>query len=91
MKNLYGSISVNKCIEYSKKILTENIKYYKLKNEKYGLEIIKKGNKNDEKIEIKNITNNEQQINNLLDILVIKQITPNSLDVIEDLVKIYVG
>lgn len=92
MKNLYGTIKINKMLGMNNMCIEEHINYYKLKNKKYGLEIVKSNSTNDEKIEItniKNITDNEEKINNLLNDLVIKQITPNSSDVIEDLVKIH--
>ncbi len=92
MKNLYGTIKINKILGTNNMSIEEHINYYKLKNKKYGLEIIKSNNTNEEDIEvtnIKNITDNEEKIDNLLNDLVIKQITPGSSDVIEDLVKIH--
>ncbi len=92
MKNLYGTIKVSKILGLNNVCIEESINYYKLKNKKYGLEIVKSNNTNDKTIEvanIKNITDNEEKIDNLLNDLVIKQIAPNSSDVIEDLVKIH--
>lgn len=92
MKNLFGTIKINKSLGNNGMCIEESINYYKLKNKKYGLEIVKSNNTNDKKVEvtnIKNITDNEEKIDNLLKDLVIKQITPNSSDIIEDLVKIH--
>lgn len=92
MKNLYGTIKISKILGLNNMCIEESIDYYKLKNKKYGLEIVKSNNINDKRIEIaniKNITDSEEKIDSLLNELVIKQITPNSSDVIEDLVKIH--
>ena len=70
-------------------IITEKIK---LKNSKYGLEIVKSDSTNEENIEVTNmidITDNEEKIDKVLNDLVIKEITPDSSDVIEDLLKIH--
>ncbi len=90
MKNLYGTISINTML--GDKCFEENINYYKLKNNKYGFEIVKESNTNDEEIEITNmsdITDNEEKINKVLYDLVVKQIMPKSEDIIEDLIKTY--
>mgnify|MGYP004603476729 FL=1 len=93
MKNLYGSIKINKVILDGKQSVEECINYYKLKNKKYGFEIVKKDTRNNENIEVTNITNitdNEEKINKVLRTLVLKQIMPSSSDIIEDLIKQYV-
>lgn len=87
MKNLYGTISINKML--GDICIKENINYYKLKNNKYGFEIVKESTTDDEKFEVKNVTDNEEKINRVLYDLVIKQIMPNSEDIIEDLIKTY--
>lgn len=92
MKNLYGSIKISKTLGEDNLCIEENIDYYKLKNKKYGLEIVKRNSTNEEKIEVTNMTNitdNEEKIDKLLNDLVIKEITPNSSDIIEDLLKIH--
>ncbi len=92
MKDLYGSIRISKSLGENKQCIIENIDYYKLKNNRYGLEIVKRNSTNEENIEvtnIKDITDNEEKIDNILNELVIKEITPNLSDVIEDLLKIY--
>jgi hypothetical protein len=93
MKNLYGSITINKVILNEEQIVEECINYYKLKNVKYGLEIVKQNSTNEEKLEvtnIANITDNEEKIDNVLNMLVAKEIMPSSSDIIEDLLKQYV-
>lgn len=87
MKNLYGTISINK--KLGNTCIKENIHYYKLKNSKYGFEIVKESTTDDEKFEVKDVTDNEEKINRVLYDLVIKQIMPNSEDIIEDLIKTY--
>ena len=90
MKNLYGTIDINKMLGGI--CIKEQINYYKLKNSKYGLEIVKSNSTNENEVEITNmedITDNEEKINKVLNDLVIKEITPNEEDVIEDLLKIY--
>lgn len=89
MKNLYGSIKISKILGKGGQYIEEKIDYYKLKNKKYGLKIVKTNNTNEENIEITNITDNEEKIDKLLNDLVIKEIRPSSSDVIEDLLKIY--
>lgn len=92
MKNLYGTIKISKILGIDNVCIEESINYYKLKNKKYGLEIIKTNSRNEEEIEVtnmKNITDNEEKIDKILNDLVIKEITPNSSDVIQDLLKIY--
>lgn len=90
MRNLYGTISINKVLGDTH--IMENINYYKLKNSKYGLEIVKSDGTNEKEIEVtnmKNVTDNEEKINKVLKQLIINEITPSAEDVIEDLLKIY--
>ena len=71
--------------------IQESINYYKLKDKKYGIEIVKE-NEEKEKLEIANVTNvtdNEETINYILSLLVGKEITPNDSDVIDEIVKYY--
>jgi len=92
VKKLYGTVMIHKQIMEKEKRVQENINYYKLKNKKYGIEIVKE-NEGKEKLEIANlinITDNEEAINYILSLLVAKQIMPNEADVIDDLVKQYV-
>ena len=90
MKNLYGTIDINKMLGGT--CIKEKIDYYKLKNSKYGLEIVKSNSMNEKEIKVTNmidITDDEEKINKVLNDLVIKEITPDEEDVIEDLLKIY--
>lgn len=91
MKKLYGTIIINKQIFENKDKLQANISYYKLKNQKYGIEIVKENEEKSkvERANIVNITDNEDVINNLLNLLVKKEIKPTESDVIDDLVKQY--
>lgn len=90
MKKLYESISIDKRIQQCNEQICESINYYKLKNNKYGIEIEKKNeNKEIEKTNVIDITDDEEKINNILNLLVCKQVMPSSEDIIEDLVKQY--
>lgn len=92
VKKLYGTIRISKQVIDKQKTIQENINYYKLKNKKYGIEIVKE-NEEKEKLEIANLSNvteNEEAINYILSLLLAKQIMPNDADVIDDLVKQYV-
>lgn len=82
---------INKQIIDKQKRVQESINYYKLKNKKYGIEIVKE-NEEKEKLEIANlmnVTDNEEAINYILSLLVRKEIMPNDSDVIQDIVKQY--
>ena len=88
MKNLYGTISIAKIL--GNICIHEYIHYYKLKNSKYGLEIVKRNDTKEESIEVTNmvdITDNEEKIDKVLNDLVANQVTPDSSDVIDDLLK----
>lgn len=90
MRNLYGIVKISKEIKEEGKNTEEHINYYKLKNNLYGLEIERKNNENNKSIEktnIKNITKDEEKINNILNMLITKEVMPNSEDIIEDLLK----
>jgi len=91
MKKLYGTIMINKQIMDNARRTQENINYYKLKNKKYGIEIVKE-NEGKEKSEVSNfmnITDSEEAINHVLSLLVKKKIMPNETDVINDLINYY--
>lgn len=91
MRNLYGSVMINKEIKEKGQRIQECVNYYKLKNQKYGLEIIKE-NEERQGIEITNVidvTDDEEKINTILNLLVVKEVMPNSPDIIEDVVKQY--
>ena len=91
MKKLYGTIMINKQIIDKQKSVRESVNYYKLKDKKYGIEIVKENEVN-EKLEIANVmnvTDNEEAINYILSLLVKKEIMPNDEDVIDEIVKYY--
>ena len=91
MKKLYGTIMINKQIMDKQKSMNESINYYKLKDKKYGIEIVKENEVN-EKLEIANlmnVTDNEEAINYILSLLVNKEIMPKDEDVIDEIVKYY--
>lgn len=91
MKNLYGTISIFKNFNENNEQEKENINYYKIKNDKYGLEIeMEHGNQMVEKMYAENITEDERKIEYILKDLLKYEVTPGSRDVIEDLVKQYV-
>lgn len=88
MKNLYGSISISKELKQGNEEIREKINYYKIKDEKYGLEIEKKyANDTVERTNLSNITDSEEKIDDLLKELVYKEVTPCSDGAIEDFVK----
>ena len=91
MKKLYGTIMINKQIMDRQKLVRESVNYYKLKDKKYGIEIVKENEVN-EKLEIANlmnVTDNEDAINYILSLLVNKEIMPKDEDVIDEIVKYY--
>lgn len=82
---------INKQIMDKQKAIQESVNYYKLKDKKYGIEIVKE-NEGKEKLEIANVmnvTDNEEAINYILSLLVKKEIMPNDEDVINEIVKYY--
>ena len=91
MRKLYGTIIINKHIMDKQKGIQESINYYKLKDKKYGIEIVKE-NEGKEKLEIANVmnvTDNEDAINYILSLLVGKEIMPKDEDVINEIVNYY--
>ena len=90
MKNLYGIVKVSKFFPKEERRIEKHIKYYKLEGEKFGIRIVERDKMKKEKIEIENITDNEEKIDKVLTELVVKEIRPQASDIIEDLIKIYV-
>ena len=91
MKKLYGTIMINKQVMDKQKLIRESVNYYKLKDKKYGIEIVKENEVN-EKLEIANlmnVTDNEDAINYILSLLFNKEIMPKDEDVIDEIVKYY--
>lgn len=89
MKNLYGTIWVNKKIEQGNEEINKRINYYKIEEEKYGFEIEENYNNKIETTNKINITDREDEINCILNTLIYKEIMPCDSDIIEDLVKKY--
>lgn len=89
MKNLYGTIWVNKKIEQGNEEINKRINYYKIEEEKYGFEIEENYNNKIETTNKINITDREDEINCILNTLIYKEIMPYDSDIIEDLVKKY--
>ncbi len=91
MKKLYGTIEISKILKEGGRTFKEHINYYKLKNEKFGFEIVKENHmkENINVMNIDNVTSSESIINRILDFLVTKEVMPESEDIIEDLVKQY--
>lgn len=68
--------------------VTEKIQYYKTKDELYGIEVVKENNLPNKEIkDITEITEDEEEINNILDKLVSNMVMCNFEDIVNDLVK----
>lgn len=89
MKSLYACIEINRKINEIGSVVTERIKYYKTKDELYGIQVVKDNNlqSKEEKINnIEQITEDENEINTILDTLVSNMVMYNFEDIINDLV-----
>lgn len=84
-KKLYGIADLSHKEQEQSNIF--RIEYYKIKEEKYGIEIIKKcKNESIENKEIRMIEKDEKKINNLLNILKRNKVTPIEVEyILEDL------
>ena len=88
MKSLYACIEINKKNNETGDGVTEKIKYYKTKDELYGIEVVKENNLPNKEIkDITEITEDEEEINNILDKLVSNMVMCNFEDIVNDLVK----
>lgn len=88
MKSLYACIEINKNINESGDGLTEKIEYYKTKDELYGIEVVKENNLPCKEIsDIAQITEDENEINSILDKLVSNGVMCNFEDIVNDLMK----
>ena len=90
MKSLYACIEVNRKINEVGNIVTERVKYYKTKDELYGIQVVKDNdlqNKEEKVNNIEQITEDENEINKILDTLVNNMVMYNFEDIINDLVK----
>ena len=90
MKSLYACIEINRKINEIGSIVTERVKYYKTKDELYGIQVVKDNdlqNKEEKVNNIEQITEDENEINKILDTLVNNMVMYNFEDIINDLVK----
>ena len=88
MKSLYACIEINKKNNETGDGVTEKIQYYKTKDELYGIEVVKENNLPNKEIkDITEITEDEEEINNILDKLVSNMVMCNFEDIVNDLVK----
>ena len=88
MKSLYACIEINKKNNETEDEETEKKQYYKTKDELYGIEVVKENNLPNKEIkDITEITEDEEEINNILDKLVSNMVMCNFEDIVNDLVK----
>ena len=90
MKSLYACIEINRKINEIGSMVTESVKYYKTKNGLYGIEVVKDNNLPNKEIkvnDIEQITEDENEIDKILDTLVSNMVMYNFEDIINDLVK----
>lgn len=90
MKSLYACIEINRKANETESIVTERVKYYKTKGELYGIEVVKDNNLPNKKEKIKGITEiteDEKEIDTILDALVSNMVMYNFEDIINDLVR----
>lgn len=88
MKSLYACIEINKNINEAGDGVTEKIEYYKTKDELYGIKVIKENNLPCKEIsDITQITEDESEINSILDKLVSNGVMCNFEDIVNDLMK----
>lgn len=88
LKEAYKNSNIN--LEYYKIKLDENVNLNENINQ-YGIEIVKKENNVvEERKEVLNVTNDEKELNQLLEVLKKNKVTPVSLEnILEDLNKKY--
>lgn len=88
MKSLYACIEINKNINETGDSVTEKIEYYKTKDELYGIEVVKENNLPCKEVsDITQITEDESEIDSILDKLVSNGVMCNFEDIVNDLVK----
>lgn len=79
MKRLYATVDINK--ENSK----SKIKYYEVQGENYGVEIVREENNHVlGKRAIDNITDQQAEINKVLEMLTKNLVTPETVEYIEE-------
>lgn len=90
MKSLYACIEINRKTNEIESMVTERVRYYKTKDELYGIEVVKDNNlpNKEEKInDIAQITEDEKEIDTILDTLVSNGVMYNFEDIINDLIR----
>ncbi len=84
MKSLYACIEINKKGDS----VTEKIEYYKTKDELYGIEVVKENSLPCKEIsDIAQITEDESEIDSILDKLVSNGVMCNFEDIVNDLIR----
>ena len=90
MRSLYASIEISKNFTGIGKKVTQRIKYYKTKDILYGIQVVKNDEletrENDIDI-IDQITDDENEINKILEVLVNNLVTYNFEEIISDVLK----
>lgn len=88
MKSLYACIEINRENNETGDGVKEKIEYYKTKDELYGIEIVKENNlPNKEISDIAQITEDEKEIDSILDKLVSNMVMCNFEDIVNDLMR----
>ena len=90
LRSLYATIVISKNISEIGEKEIQKIKYYKTKDELYGIQVVKNNELqyNEEKIDkIEHITEDENEINQILEILVNNLVTYNFEEIISDVLK----
>ena len=88
MKSLYACIEINRKINGEQDEVTEKIQYYKTKDELYGIEVVKENNMPRKEVsDIVQITEDEKEIDIILDKLVSNMVMCNFEDIVNDLMK----
>ncbi|MBO5004612.1 MAG: hypothetical protein J6D03_05085 [Clostridia bacterium] len=88
MKSLYACIEINKNINETGDSVTEKIEYYKTKDELYGIEVVKENDLPCKEIsDIAQITEDESEIDSILDKLVSNGVMCNFEDIVNDLMR----
>lgn len=90
MKSLYACIEINRKMNKVGNVVTERVKYYKTKDELYGIEVVKDNNLTDKEENVQDIlqiTDDEKEIDSILDTLVSNMVMYNFEDIINDLIR----
>lgn len=90
MKSLYACIEINRKMNKVGNVVTERVKYYKTKDELYGIEVVKDNNLQGKEVNVQDIlqiTEDEKEIDSILDTLVSNMVMYNFEDIINDLIR----